>query len=362
MSHISELKLILSQQLNWHKSRIDFFAKALLSLLICRTINLQQLAIAMQSKASTDSRYRRARRFFANFVIDYDDIAKWIFSLFFCPSAKVYIAIDRTNWFLGKAKINIFMLSVCYEGIAIPIYWQLLPKAGSSNAQEQIALVARFIKTFGTHQIKALLADREFPNIEFIAWLKQQNVPFYMRIKEDTITRIGRKKFKSCKQLFAHIKPYEHTVFDMNLTIFGQLLFVAASRNERGELMIVITNSDPKIAIASYLRRWEVECLFQALKGRGFKFEDTHITKLDRVERLLVLMTVALAWAHKTGEWRSKIKPILLKNKFKQKRPQFTFFRYGLDFITDKLTSAHVSVKKFIRFLIPPDPLMESIL
>lgn len=351
MSHISELKLILSQQLNWHKSRIDFFANALLSLLICRTVNLQHLAVTMQSKATIDSRYRRVRRFFSNFVIDYDDIARWLFNLFILPCDKVYIAIDRTNWFFGKAKINVFMLSICYEGIAIPMYWKLLRKAGNSNAEEQIALVDRFIKTFGTNQIKALLADREFPNAHFITWLNEQKVPFYMRIKEDTIARINGKKYKSCKQLFAHIKPYQHTVFNMSLTLFHQRLFVAASKNERGELMIVVTNSDPNIAISSYLRRWEVECLFQALKGRGFKFQETHITKPDRIERLIVLMSVALAWAHKIGEWRSKRKPILLKNKIIQKRPQFSYFRYGLDFITDKLTSFPTSIKKFIYLL-----------
>ena len=80
-------------------------------------------------------------------------------------------------------------------------------------------------------------------------------------------------------------------------------------------------------------------------KRTGFKFQETHITKPDRIERLIVLMSVALAWAHKIGEWRSKRKPILLKNKIIQKRPQFSYFRYGLDFITDKLTSFPTSIK-----------------
>ena len=42
--------------------------------------------------------------------------------------------------------------------------------------------------------------------------------------------------------------------------------------------MIVATNQNPKNAIAIYLRRWEIESLFQSLKGRGFHFEQTHIT------------------------------------------------------------------------------------
>lgn len=353
MSHISELKLILSQQLTWHKSRIDFFARIILALFVCRTVSLSELAIAMDSKANSDSRNRRIRRFLANFIIDYDAIAKWLFSLFFAPDTKVYLAIDRTNWFFGKAKINIFMLSVCYEGIAIPLFWTLLPKAGSSTANEQIALVNRFVKVFGTKQIQALLADREFPNNAFIAWLQRSRIPFYMRIKQNTLTYINGRQFKSCEQLFSHISPYQQEVFGMSLTIFNQLLFLAASKNERGELMIVVTNANPKIAIAAYLRRWEIESLFQSLKGRGFKFENTHITNLERIEKLIVIMSVALAWAHKIGEWRSKIKPILLKNKITQKRPQYSYFRYGLDFISDKLTSFRgLTSKKFNKLLL----------
>ncbi len=357
MSHISELKLILSQQLNWHKSRIDFFARIILALFICRTVSLSELAIAMDSKANPESRNRRIRRFLANFIIDYDVIAKWLFGLFFAPDAKIYLAIDRTNWFFGKAKINIFMLCVCHEGIAIPLFWTLLPKAGSSTANEQITLVNRFIKVFGTKNIQALLADREFPNNAFIAWLQLNKIPFYMRIKQNTLTHINGRQFKTCEQLFSHISAYQQEVFGMSLTVFNQLLFLAASKNERGELMIIVTNANPKIAIAAYLRRWEIETLFQALKGRGFKFENTHITNLERIEKLIVIMSVAFSWAHKIGEWRSKIKPILLKNKINQKRPQYSYFRYGLDFISDKLTGFKIiTLKKFnelIEFIKP---------
>jgi hypothetical protein len=39
------------------------------------------------------------------------------------------------------------------------------------------------------------------------------------------------------------------------------------------------------------------------LKGRGFNLEDTRVTKLIRIKRLLVGAIVAFAWAHRTGEW-----------------------------------------------------------
>lgn len=76
MPHISELSLIISPHLDWHKPRIKLFSMALLSLLICKDINLYKIAVSMSSKANIDSRYKRLKRFLSNFIIDYDDVAR----------------------------------------------------------------------------------------------------------------------------------------------------------------------------------------------------------------------------------------------------------------------------------------------
>lgn len=81
------------------------------------------------------------------------------------------------------------------------------------------------------------------------------------------------------------------------------------------------------------MRRWEIESLFQSLKGRGFRFEDTHITHQERIAKLIGVLAIAFAWAHKVGEWCAMKKPILIKKFRKCQRPQYSFFRYGLDFI-----------------------------
>ncbi|ETO93838.1 IS4 family transposase [Legionella oakridgensis] len=308
MKNISELKGILGQHLGWHKARIDFFARALIGFLLARSINFKEISVFMPSLALIESRYKRIQRFFRDFEIDF--IARWLFLLFFHSSDKLYLSIDRTNWFWGRSKINIFMLSICYEGIAIPIYWRLLPKAGHSTGREQIALLKRFIQQFGTHPIEAVLADREFPNKTFISWLQEHNIPFYMRIKHDTVVKIRAKKYKSAGEIFAGLSPRVHHVFHMRLTLFQHQLYLAASKNERNELMIIVTNANPKVALATYLRRWEIECLFQAFKQRGFQFESTQVTHSARLEKMLAFMAIAFAWAHKTGEWQAIKRPI----------------------------------------------------
>lgn len=82
--------------------------------------------------------------------------------------------------------------------------------------------------------------------------------------------------------------------------------------------------------IEVYGKRWQIECLFGCLKSKGFRFEDTHITKPERIDKLLVLLTIAFCWAHKIGEWQHEQTSIPVK---KHQRPMLSLFRYGLDYL-----------------------------
>ena len=83
MKYISELRDILGQQLNWHKSRLDCFTQMLLALFTVRSVNLSEIAVAMQDETSKESREKRVYRFFRYFELDFNCIAKWLFYLMF---------------------------------------------------------------------------------------------------------------------------------------------------------------------------------------------------------------------------------------------------------------------------------------
>jgi hypothetical protein len=270
MNRISELKDILGDFLDWNNARLSCFAAMVLSLFAVRTVNLREIAAGFLSDALLDSRYKRIKRFFAQFIIDKDAISRWAFKLFFTDQ-KFYLTIDRTNWFLGKSKINVLMVAMAYEGIAVTLCWRLLDKAGNATAAEHREIIEYFIKLFGKDCIEGILADREFGSGEFFEWCNNESLPFYIRIKEDSLAITGGKKLSSVKEIFNDLNSKEKKEFGMDVLIYGQKVFLAGSRSERGELMIVATNQSPKNAIAIYLRRWEIENLFQSLKSRGFR-------------------------------------------------------------------------------------------
>jgi hypothetical protein len=332
MEHISELESSLNGYFGWNKARITCFVNMLLGLFITRTINLNKLACVFVSDAEQLSRYRRLQRFFAKFKIDYDMIAGFIFRLFFVVNGKWYLAIDRTNWQWGKSDINILTLAIVFKGTAIPIYWELLDKKGNSDTSERIALLQKFVGRFGKNCIAGILADREFIGGDWFKWLLEEKISFYIRTRNNTVTTNSRGLPIDIDALFYGLKLQEQRVIEGKRRIMGCELYLSGLRLADGELLIVATNELPDDAIKIYGLRWEIETLFGCLKGRGFNFEDTHVTDRDRIKKIFVLLAIAFCWAHKTGEWQHEITPIKIK---KHGRPAVSLFRYGLDYITN---------------------------
>lgn len=112
--------------------------------------------------------------------------------------------------------------------------------------------------------------------------------------------------------------------------ILGHQLYVSGLKLLDADFLIVVTNENPGNAIKTYGLRWEIESLFSCLKGRGFNFEDTHITDQERIKKLLALLAIALCWAPKTGEWQHEVNPIKIK---KHGRPAVSLFQYDLDYL-----------------------------
>lgn len=300
------------------------------------TVNLTKLAKAFPGQAKPDSTYRRIQRFIGDpHAIGYDNVAWFVMKLFGFLETDYYLTFDRTNWQWGKKDINILMLAVVYKGVAIPVYWMLLDKQGNSNTRERIALVKRFVREFGKARIIKFLADREFVGEKWFGWLQSEGIDFAIRIKKNTLVTNGRGCFVQARQLFRHLRPHETLVLAGARKMTGTAAYLSALRLDDGELLIVATAKPCFDAVETYALRWEIETLFGCLKGRGFNFEDTHVTGRRRIKRLLVVTVIAFCWAHRVGEWQhAQVKAIKIK---KHQRPAKSIFRLGLDVINEAL-------------------------
>lgn len=350
----SELVSIFHEQTGWNLARVKFFVLFISALCKVQTVGFEKLATAFDSKADTSSSLRRIQRFMAAYLLDTDLIARLIFRLL--PHKPPYrLAMDRTNWKFGQQNINVLVIAVVYHGVAFPLLFKLLPKFGNSNTHERIELIERFIHLFGSASLDCLTADREFVGEKWIKYLNNNRIRYYIRIRENFwVMQPHNGKQVKASWLFTDLPLNGCRINHRIVYVNNQLCYLSASkvRNKEGktELQVVVSFNKPENAMEIYKERWQIETAFRALKTSGFNIEDTHLTDIERIEKLFALVMVAFTWAYLVGDYLNKyIKPIQIKKHGNKAK---SLIKYGLTYIASVLLNAYfqddINIFKFL--------------
>jgi len=323
-------------------ARIKFISLFTCALCKVQVVCFEKLASGFENKCSSDSSLRRIQRFIADYSLDKDLIARLIFALL--PHEPPYsIAMDRTNWKFGQSNINILVLAIVYKGVASPILFKLMPKRGNSNTTERIQIINHYIRLFGKESLHYLVADREFVGEHWIDYLNFNKIEYHIRIRDNfwVLNPKTGRQFKAT-WLFSDLKLNEtkflHSIYYVN----NQLCYLYASKikNKEGnpEFLIIISFCKPEIAQKIYKERFQIETAFRAMKTSGFNLEDTHLTEIDRIEKLVAIVTIAFSWAYLVGIYlHEQVKPIRILNNGKRAK---SFFKYGLTYIATLLLNS----------------------
>jgi hypothetical protein len=138
-----------------------------------KQVRLERLSRVFPCLITAESRRRKLQRFLdlPHLTIEliwFPLITYWLTT--YCRVGQsLSIAIDRSQW----GAINLFMVSLIWERRAIPLYWSLLPKLGSSNFAEQTANLQPVLPLFSQYKV-IVLGDREFCSIDLGNWLKER--------------------------------------------------------------------------------------------------------------------------------------------------------------------------------------------
>ena len=327
MNDLRSLEQTLTAQLPWHQARVKFVAAFVLALVSVKTVNLVELACAFAGRAQQDSQYKKLQRFFRFFELPFADIAQFVVALL-GVSGPWTLTLDRTNWKFGKAELNLLVLGIVHQGIAYPLVWTALDKAGNSDTEERITVLEIFLDLFGKEQIACLVADREFVGRAWLRWLRQQEIHFHLRVRANYLVTNGRGKLVHAYKLFRATRVQQVLVLPQARRMWGDEWYFSGCYLGSGEYLILVSPSLAEDAVAQYAKRWEIETLFAALKTRGFCLESTHLTDPLRLERLVALLALAFCWCHKIGEWLHTQKQLQLK---KHERKPKSLFRRGFD-------------------------------
>ena len=195
-------------------------------------------------------------------------------------------------------------LSVICGGRAIPFLWKVMEHKSSTIAFKEYKLMLRL-----SHQLLykypdvMLLADRGFANRQLISWLTTSHWHYCLRLPCDVTIHRARKHPIELKYLCppkSEAILYHH----VGLWLDGECQSNCVLANVKGakEPWAVITDEEPTLkTLWQYALRFRIEELFLDSKSGAFQFEESKIRDRKSLERLYLVVALALLFATSHG-------------------------------------------------------------
>jgi hypothetical protein len=176
-----------------------------------------------------------------------------------------------------------------------------------------------------------LLGDREFIGVRWFKYLIDEAIEFHIRIpKQYKVGSILSSNRKTVNWLFRHWKENAKTDYHKPVLILGYKLWVSGMKSDKG-YCVVVSNKDNYNSLEKYQLRWTIENMFGAFKTRGFNFEQTHMKDLEKIKKLIALVSIAYVWCVLVGLWISESIRIRIVTHGRKAK---SIFRTGYDFLT----------------------------
>lgn len=228
-------------------------------------------------------------------------LLRWILSWWKAGEQQLVLALDATTL---RDTWVILVISIVYRGCALPIAWKVLPASTPGKWKPYwIELCQSLRGCIPENWLVIVTADRGlyadwlFATIQSLGWHP------YLRINRQGMFR--EQSHESWKHLSSLVPnrsdTYAHTVHCFKEhTVQATLL----ARNEPGyaEPWLIVTDLPAHTAaIVWYSMRMWIEAGFKDIKRGGWQWHHTKMQWAERVERLWLVIAVAMLWSVSVG-------------------------------------------------------------
>ena len=285
-----------------YKSPREKLAIMIAALIEARSCNTMELAarLPMETERAA-SRYAWIERFLSTETIDDMDVmgvmTRGLLPTLSAQGQTLIISMDQTSLDAGRA---IAMMSARVGERALPLFWQVKNTKGNIPIKDYLPLLER-LKLCVPDGIKVMiLADRFFGSPELVAACQRHGFAYRIRLKGNlTLTHQGGEL--SVDDMARLNLP---GLSDADLCNSGVITNIGYIHDKgHPEPWFVAMDATPsRTTTLDYGLRWSIEPMFADFKSRGFRFQDTHLQRPERISRLLLVLTIAMTWATANGQ------------------------------------------------------------
>lgn len=303
-------------------------------ILICQTPNLMELSNVLDRPTeSAEARYNYVERFLKNPLVDTEVVmaayAEDLLARLGKHQHTLVLMIDQSK---VNATFEVLMVSVRLRKRAVPLFWVVKETKGGIGFESQKALLD-VVHNWIPEGCRVMLAgDRFYGTAELVQWCQKQEWRYRLRLKGNLCIYQDQGPDKTLDQLKAEVKrSLEKARFRSGMMTHVGIL------HEPGhdEPWYIAMDSLPnEYKTLDYGMRWGIENMFSDFKSRGFSLMHTHIRFADRLERLILILSIALHWAVSLG---------LSHEKHNQDHAEKRGLKNPLDPISPLLNEAYAS-------------------
>ena len=190
------------------------------------------------------------------------------------------------------------MVSVVYHGRALPLCWVVVraPK-GHFPQDSHRALLAQVAALIPKAAHVTFLGDGEFDGTLLQADLERMGWQYVCRTASNITIQACHNQF--CLSDVPHHQGEYLALSPATITAqqYGPVSLLLVWAEPCAKPLYLVTNSDDlDRAVALYRRRAHIETFFSDQKSRGFHLDKSHISKPERLARLLIASCLAYIW------------------------------------------------------------------
>jgi len=290
----------------FHKSHRENLIWMVVGMVYSRSVTLPKVAEHAPVKTiQMESRVERFERLLRCVKLNPLDVLKPVARLVLTQLARgrgqLMILMDRT---MINDTVNLLYVAVAFGSRALPLGWVVVPHEGNSNLALQQQLLTWLKDCLPAGADVFIVADREFHSIHLAHWIKTAlKVHFVLRIKAGTWVQVQGQWQKA--GTLAHkgqTRVYERVRVTRDRHVPPSVHLVAVWDADQEEPWLLISDvAEPDRVRSIYQQRFWIEEMFSDHKSRGLNLEATRLTDPDRLQRLLVAVTLAYLWIMEVG-------------------------------------------------------------
>jgi Transposase DDE domain len=317
-SFSAELKHRLPKQRKTQRTKLALLVATMLDV---RSANLMELAAGLPREADrTDMRYQWITRLLGNPLVISDEImepfSREVLERAAAGGQPIVLILDQSK---VSDRHQVLMLALRCGERALPLAWRVEETEGAIGFETQKALLDAVVSWLPEQATVRLMGDRFYGTADLIGWCQECDWDYRLRLKGNLVMFDGADKTTTGQ--CAKDRVYYLENVDLTGRRARTHIGIIHDPGHAEPWIIAMSEKPSYLRTLEYADRWGIEPMFSDFKSRGFGIEDTQLRYADRLDKLILVMSLALYVAVSTGQWDAVHHPTPSEKKVPRTSP-----------------------------------------